>query len=199
MGKARASGYAPAHLAAASSHARSGDFARRCRAARGVRTAIVSEGSPMTAYDGRTIRLRASYSAEYEEATLVNELGHRLALGFGRSGLDDHRLPYLPLRRLDRPLRQGLRRPHGRDRTPHPSPLRLRRRLDLGVDDDAGRKTGAIARVAGDAGVNLLSSTVLSVPHPQLPRKETKGGSKPRSSLRSRDHPRLDEVRSPQT
>jgi hypothetical protein len=58
--------------------------------------AIVSEGRPMTAFDGRTIRLRASYSADYEKATLVHEMGHRLALGLPRSaGLDDHRLLYL--------------------------------------------------------------------------------------------------------
>lgn len=56
--------------------------------------AIVSEGRPMTAYDGRTIRLRASYSPAYKKATLVHELGHRLALGLP-SGLDDHRLLYL--------------------------------------------------------------------------------------------------------
>jgi hypothetical protein len=58
--------------------------------------AIVSEGRPMTSYDGRTIRLRASYSADYKKATLVHELGHRLALAFpSRGGLDDHRLLYL--------------------------------------------------------------------------------------------------------
>ena len=58
--------------------------------------AIVSEGRPMTAYDGRTIRLRASYSPAYKKATLVHELGHRLALALPRNGgLDDHRLLYL--------------------------------------------------------------------------------------------------------
>ncbi len=58
--------------------------------------AIVSEGRPMTAYDGRTIRLRASYSPAYKKATLVHELGHRLALALpSDSGLDDHRLLYL--------------------------------------------------------------------------------------------------------
>jgi hypothetical protein len=57
---------------------------------------VVSEGRPMTAYDGRTIRLRASYSGEYKKATLVHEMGHRLALIFPRrDGLDDHRLLYL--------------------------------------------------------------------------------------------------------
>lgn len=57
--------------------------------------AIVSEGRPMTAYDGRTVRLRASYSPAYKKATLVHELGHRLALTLPRAGLDDHRLLYL--------------------------------------------------------------------------------------------------------
>lgn len=56
---------------------------------------IVSEGRPMTAYDGRTIRLRARYSPAYKKATLVHELGHRLALALPRTGLDDHRLLYL--------------------------------------------------------------------------------------------------------
>jgi hypothetical protein len=58
--------------------------------------AIVSEGRPMAAFDGRTIRLRASYSPAYKKATLVHELGHRLALALPRNaGLDDHRLLYL--------------------------------------------------------------------------------------------------------
>ena len=58
--------------------------------------AIISEGRPMTSYDGRTIRLRASYSRDYKKATLVHELGHRLAFTLPRrSGLDDHRLLYL--------------------------------------------------------------------------------------------------------
>ncbi|TFI59415.1 hypothetical protein E2493_04250 [Sphingomonas parva] len=57
---------------------------------------IVSEGSPMTTFDGRTIRLRAGYSPAYKKATLVHELGHRLALTLpSRGGLDDHRLLYL--------------------------------------------------------------------------------------------------------
>ncbi|HEX8263520.1 MAG TPA: hypothetical protein VF547_11655 [Allosphingosinicella sp.] len=57
---------------------------------------LVSEGRPMTAYDGRTIRLRASYSPAYKKATLVHEMGHRLVLAFPRTGgLDDHRLLYL--------------------------------------------------------------------------------------------------------
>jgi len=57
---------------------------------------IVSEGRPMASYDGRLIRLRASYSPAYKKATLVHELGHRLALALPRRAeLDDHRLLYL--------------------------------------------------------------------------------------------------------
>jgi hypothetical protein len=58
--------------------------------------AIVSEGRPMASFDGRTIRLRASYSPAYKKATLAHEIGHRLTFAFPRSaGLDDHRLLYL--------------------------------------------------------------------------------------------------------
>jgi len=58
--------------------------------------AIVRQGAPMTSYDGRSIRLRADYSPAYKRATLVHELGHRLALLLPRApGLDDHRLLYL--------------------------------------------------------------------------------------------------------
>jgi len=57
---------------------------------------IVHEGAPMTAYDGRTIRLRADYSPAYKRATLVHELGHRLSFLLPRTAeLDDHRLLYL--------------------------------------------------------------------------------------------------------
>jgi hypothetical protein len=57
---------------------------------------IVSEGRPMTSFDGRTIRLRASYSPAYKKATLAHEIGHRLAFTLpSRGGLDDHRLLYL--------------------------------------------------------------------------------------------------------
>jgi len=57
---------------------------------------IVSETPPMTAYDGRTIRLKGAYSGPYRLATLVHEMGHRLALTLPRSAdLDDHRLLYL--------------------------------------------------------------------------------------------------------
>lgn len=58
--------------------------------------AIVSEGRPMASFDGRTIRLRASYSPAYKKATLAHEIGHRLAFTLPRgTGLDDHRLLYL--------------------------------------------------------------------------------------------------------
>ncbi|MGZ8997490.1 MAG: hypothetical protein ACXW2T_01405 [Allosphingosinicella sp.] len=57
---------------------------------------IVSEGKPMTSYDGRTIRLRGRYSAAYKKATLVHEIGHRLAFTLRRPPeLDDHKLLYL--------------------------------------------------------------------------------------------------------
>ena len=50
----------------------------------------------MTAYDGRSMRLKANYSDGYRLATLVHEMGHRLALTFPRNaGMDDHRLLYL--------------------------------------------------------------------------------------------------------
>ena len=58
--------------------------------------ALVGDTPPMTAYDGRTMRLRARYSPTYKTATLVHELGHRLSFLLPReAGLDDHRLLYL--------------------------------------------------------------------------------------------------------
>lgn len=58
--------------------------------------ALISQAPPMMAYDGRTLRLRASYSPSYKRATLVHELGHRLSFLLPRTGeLDDHRLLYL--------------------------------------------------------------------------------------------------------
>ena len=58
--------------------------------------ALISQAPPMMAYDGRSMRLRAGYSPAYKTATLVHELGHRLAFLLPRSaGLDDHRLLYL--------------------------------------------------------------------------------------------------------
>lgn len=57
---------------------------------------LVRAGPPMTAYDGRTIRLRATCSPGCKLGTFTHELGHRLALQLPRSGeIDDHRLLYL--------------------------------------------------------------------------------------------------------
>lgn len=57
---------------------------------------FVANATPMTAYDGRTIWLKASYPTYYKRATLVHELGHRLSFTMGRTpDLDDHRLLYL--------------------------------------------------------------------------------------------------------
>ena len=57
---------------------------------------LVRDGAPMTSFDGRTIRLRASSRPAYMKATLVHELGHRLAMTLPRPPeLDDHRLLYL--------------------------------------------------------------------------------------------------------
>ena len=57
--------------------------------------ANVSGARPMMSYDGRSMRLRADYSPDYKKATLVHELGHRLAFMLPRGELDDHRLLYL--------------------------------------------------------------------------------------------------------
>lgn len=58
--------------------------------------ALISQAPPMMAYDGRSLRLRASYSPAYKRATLVHELGHRLSFLLPRTAeLDDHRLLYL--------------------------------------------------------------------------------------------------------
>jgi hypothetical protein len=57
---------------------------------------LVRDGPPMTAYDGRTIRLRARCSPGCKLGTFTHELGHRLALLLPRSAeIDDHRLLYL--------------------------------------------------------------------------------------------------------
>ena len=57
---------------------------------------LVRDGPPMTAYDGRTIRLRANCSPRCRLGTFTHELGHRLALELPRAeGVDDHRLLYL--------------------------------------------------------------------------------------------------------
>lgn len=57
---------------------------------------LVRDGAPMISFDGRIIRLRASTRPAYMKATLVHEIGHRLALTMPRSPeMDDHRLLYL--------------------------------------------------------------------------------------------------------
>jgi hypothetical protein len=57
---------------------------------------FVSNGTPSTSYDGRTIWLKGSYPEYFKRATLMHELGHRLAFTMPRvAGLDDHRLLYL--------------------------------------------------------------------------------------------------------
>jgi hypothetical protein len=61
----------------------------------GAIDALVTRGRPMMSYDGRSMRLRADYSLDYKKATLVHELGHKLAFLLPRGELDDHRLLYL--------------------------------------------------------------------------------------------------------
>ena len=61
----------------------------------GAIDALVVRGRPMMSYDGRSMRLRADYSPDYKKATLVHELGHKLAFMLPRGELDDHRLLYL--------------------------------------------------------------------------------------------------------
>ncbi len=57
---------------------------------------LVRDGAPMISFDGRIIRLRASARPAYMKATLVHEIGHRLALTLPRPpDVDDHRLLYL--------------------------------------------------------------------------------------------------------
>lgn len=57
---------------------------------------LVRDGPPMTAFDGRTIRLRARCSPGCKLGTFSHELGHRLALLLPRTTeIDDHRLLYL--------------------------------------------------------------------------------------------------------
>jgi hypothetical protein len=57
---------------------------------------LISNNTPMTAFGGRSMTLKASYPTYYKRATLVHEIGHRLAFTMKRSGeLDEHRLLYL--------------------------------------------------------------------------------------------------------
>jgi hypothetical protein len=90
---------------------------------------IVTGGPPMTTYDGRTIRLRADYSPDYKRATLVHEIGHRLAFALPRSHeMDDHRLLYLFLYDVWTDL-------YGRDFADRM--VRIERRIPGPVDYDA--------------------------------------------------------------
>lgn len=57
---------------------------------------FVANVTPMTAFDGRSMWLKASYPTYYKRATLVHELGHKLAFTMPRTpDLDEHRLLYL--------------------------------------------------------------------------------------------------------
>jgi hypothetical protein len=57
---------------------------------------FVANGTPMTAFGGGSMSLKASYPTYYKRATLVHELGHRLAFTMPRThDLDEHRLLYL--------------------------------------------------------------------------------------------------------
>ena len=86
---------------------------------------LLRDGPPMTAYDGRTIRMRAGYRPGVWRATFVHELGHRLALTLSRTvELDDHRLLYLFLYdTLTDSLRPGLRGQGRADGARHPRRL----------------------------------------------------------------------------
>jgi hypothetical protein len=57
---------------------------------------FVGNVTPMTAFGGKAMSLKASYPLYYKRATLVHELGHRLAFTMPRTAdLDEHRLLYL--------------------------------------------------------------------------------------------------------
>ncbi|HEX8641627.1 MAG TPA: hypothetical protein VF704_10805 [Allosphingosinicella sp.] len=91
--------------------------------------ALVSETPPMTAYDGRSMRLKGSYSADYRLASLIHEMGHRLALTLPRGHrLDDHRLLYLFLYDVWSDL-------YGPDYADHM--VRIERRIPGGYDYNA--------------------------------------------------------------
>jgi hypothetical protein len=54
---------------------------------------FVHDGPSMASYDGRAIRLRATYSAAYKKGAFIHELGHRLSFLLPRTAeLDDHRV-----------------------------------------------------------------------------------------------------------
>jgi hypothetical protein len=133
---------------------------------------FVANATPMTAYDGRTIWLKASYPAYYKRATLVHELGHRLSFTMARTpDLDDHRCSTCSSTKHGRgstgpPLRTGWRR-----RNAASPDATIMRALGLGAGDDArtaARAPGAaendrpgglpqiLRRAAG--GLRLISS-----------------------------------------
>ena len=57
---------------------------------------LITNNTPMTAFGGKSMSLKASYPTYYKRATLVHEIGHRLAFTIYRTGdLDEHRLLYL--------------------------------------------------------------------------------------------------------
>jgi len=57
---------------------------------------LVTDSATMTAFDGRTIRIRAGYSIAFAKATFAHEMGHRLAQALPRTAeMDDHRVLYL--------------------------------------------------------------------------------------------------------
>jgi hypothetical protein len=57
---------------------------------------FVGNVTPMTAFGGKAMSLKAGYPLYYKRATLVHELGHRLAFTMPRTAdLDEHRLLYL--------------------------------------------------------------------------------------------------------
>ncbi|HEY7810713.1 MAG TPA: hypothetical protein VIA98_10060 [Allosphingosinicella sp.] len=62
----------------------------------GVVKVLISNNTPMTAFGGGSMTLKASYPTYYKRATLVHEIGHRLAFTVKRNAeLDEHRLLYL--------------------------------------------------------------------------------------------------------
>ncbi|HEX8580117.1 MAG TPA: hypothetical protein VF655_11065 [Allosphingosinicella sp.] len=62
----------------------------------GVVKVLISNNTPMTAFGGGSMTLKASYPTYYRRATLVHEIGHRLAFTVKRNTeLDEHRLLYL--------------------------------------------------------------------------------------------------------
>lgn len=57
--------------------------------------AVVFEGVSNSGYRDDPMHLRASYPPDTKKATLVHELGHRLQVGVGRPGEDEHEVLFL--------------------------------------------------------------------------------------------------------